>query len=556
MSMAFHRPTTGCFTCETDSTETGERNAMETIHSAFVANIRVSNKVSNIPVERPRGDLLANIEELDDGVPSANTEIITPPSTGVVTPTTSESASPLGALFFHDQPLHVDPLPQRAHPANDTLSDPSLPLSLISNLVSPGTESDDVRTHAEEDLEGTISVIRRDPILDRTAESNALPFVLQGYATWISRLALDPLKLRSIARDFVFSQFEDGDQSRWVIALLANIGSRIGRAELVDADSNPMISALHTAVRRRLGVVKSRHNPTRLELISTLDASFETIAMHFYADSPMEAMALRYEAAPIFRQLCPEPPNAPINLPSLLENPVGCLRQYAGMSVIFSVLSDTPTLFRFEVPIPGNQSSNLYPSLLGTQEDGIVQWLYGIPNQIILLFAKIKELQQDGLAPNGETVASLERDIHEIPPFTGSSSDRFLAVMRSVVQECWRQAAFVYLYMVVGGDTSDTPRVKDAFKRFMKLLNGTRPGRLPDEFVTSPLILISPAAQRSRDRDVIRQRAVGLHRRGRTFLTNDSILCVIEDYWARADAERRPVVWSDLAVSRGRVLGI
>ncbi|KAH7345531.1 hypothetical protein B0J17DRAFT_42574 [Rhizoctonia solani] len=267
-------------------------------------------------------------------------------------------------------------------------------------------------------------------------------------------------------------------------------------------------------------------------------------------------MILRQEAAPIFRRLCPEPPGAPINLSSLLNHPLGCLRHYGGMSAISSIFGDTPTLFRFEVAIPGSQPDASSSSLPTIQEDGIIQWLFGIPNQIMLLFAKMKELQQDGLASNEEeTVELLEHAIREVPPFNGSSSDRFLVVIRSVVQECWRQAAFVYLYMAVCGDSSDTPRVKDAFKRFIRLLNGTKPGRLPDEFLTSPLVLIAPAAQQRRDREVIRQRAVVLHRRGRTFPPNDSLLCIIEDYWARADAERRPVVWSDVGVSRRHVLG-
>ncbi|CAE6507740.1 unnamed protein product [Rhizoctonia solani] len=109
--------------------------------------------------------------------------------------------------------------------------------------------------------------------------------------------------------------------------------------------------------------------------------------------------------------------------------------------------------------------------------------------------------------------------------------------------------------MGVCGDPSDASRVVEAFKRFIKLLNGTRPGRLPDEILTPSLIIVAPAAQRIRDREVIRQRAVRLRQHGQTFPSNDSILRIIEDYWARADAEGRPIMWSDIAVSRARVLG-
>ncbi|KAH7345517.1 hypothetical protein B0J17DRAFT_640167 [Rhizoctonia solani] len=577
MSMASPRSIIGCFTCKIEHEECYEskpdcphcqhpriERGVECTEYTDIERVNKPNgKFQTLvspcgPFDRSRGSPLVNTNELDDLVPSANIDSTTTlPSVGAATPTNSGLVNPLEALSRLDQPPGMDQPPHCAHPTNDSLSDPSLPLSPISISELPDIKrQDELTAHEDENLEGAVSVIRREPVLDRTLESNALPFILQGYATWINRLALDPLKLARITRDFVCSHFEDGDQSRWIITLLANTGNSIGRAELVHATVDPIISALDSAVRRRLGAVKSRLKPTRSELVKALDSALETISMHLYADSPIEAMTLRQEAGPIFRQLCPESPGESTDPSSLLHHPLGCLRQYTNMDILLSVLTDMPTLYRYEVPIPGSQPADPYPSLPSIQEDGIVQWLYGVPNQIILLLGTMKAMHQDGLVPNGEAVASLEQGIRGVPAFSGSSSDRFLAIMRFVVQECWRQAAFIYLYTAVCGDSSDTPRVKDAFKRFMRLLNGTSPGRLPDEFLTSPLVLISPAAQASRDREVIRQRAVILHRRGRTYSTSYSILYIIEDYWARADAEGRWVVWSDVAVSRRHVLGV
>ncbi|KAH7345560.1 hypothetical protein B0J17DRAFT_640301 [Rhizoctonia solani] len=211
-----------------------------------------------------------------------------------------------------------------------------------------------------------------------------------------------------------------------------------------------------------------------------------------------------------------------------------------------------PTLFRYEVAISGSQPSHPHQSVSANQGDGIVQWLHGIPNQLILLFAKMISMRADGSALSEETVTSVEQEICKTLPIDSSSSDRFLAVMRLIVQECWRQVALVYLYMAVCGDSSNAPRVQQAFDRFMRLLNGTQPGRLPDEFLTLPLITISPAAQRIRDRQTITQRILGL----RTLRPNNNVTYLIEDYWARADAEGRPIMWSDVAVSRRQVLGV
>ncbi|KAH7345541.1 hypothetical protein B0J17DRAFT_713101 [Rhizoctonia solani] len=431
---------------------------------------------------------------------------------------------------------------------------PSLPL--ISSCSPNNTGRQENITIRDNDRpEDAVSVIYRDPVLDRTTESNALPFVLQSYARWINRLALDPLKVTSIARDFVFNHFEGGEQSRWIIGLLANIGSKVGSTELVEGQPNPILSMLQIAVRRRIGGAKLRPNTKRPELVKTLDSVIETMLVHFFVGSVSEAMVLRQEAAPIFRRLCSEPLDGPINLPPLLHHPLSCLRHYVHIDILFSVVMDIPTSFAYETIIPGSQPPNPYRLVPASHGDGIIQWLHGTPNEMILLFAKMKATRQDGITPNGEMVTSLEREVCELPPFDGSSSERFLSIMRSVVHECWRQAAYIYLYMAVCGDSSDTPRVKEAFKRYMQLLNSTQPGRLPDEFLILTLQLIYPAAQRDRDRETIKHRLLRFSIRDRTRIANNFILFVMNDVWARATAEERPVVWSDLTVSRDRLLG-
>ncbi|CAE6467179.1 unnamed protein product [Rhizoctonia solani] len=473
--------------------------------------------------------------------------IQTPRGIGVSPPTTSGQADLVVSLLNHDPPVDPDPSLRGVQ----AMTNPNASYAL--NWPLPDTQrQDDVTTYSNENPMGATSVIRREPVLDRTTESNALPFVLQGYATWIGRTALDPLKLMDIAREFVFNHFEDGEQSRWIISLIANVGNRIGNVEVLEGQHNPLISALHCAVRRRLRNIKSRPKPTRSELAKALDSALETILIHFYVSPVGEAAIIRQEAASIFRQLCQEPPGASIDLISLLQHPLDCPRRFAQVDITFSVVTDMPTLFRYEVAIPGIRLVNNSQSVVASQGDGIVQWLHGIPNQLVLLFAKMLTMRADGLPSSDEMITAVEQEIINTASFDGSSSDRFLSIMRFVVQECWRQVALVYLYMAVCGDPCDTPRVQGAFKRFMRLLNGTKPGRLPDEFLMLPLTIISPAAQRKREREVIRQRIVGLQ----TFRRNNNVTYIIEDYWARADDEGRPILWSDVAVSRRQVLGV
>ncbi|CAE6507808.1 unnamed protein product [Rhizoctonia solani] len=484
-----------------------------------------------------------------------------PPSMNAATLVAPGQDSLLGVLFSLSQSPDVYQPLQHAPDVYQPLQHAQHALNLITPSVpywsSPGIElQDDAATYEDDDSEGAVSVTCRQLVLDKKAASNALPFLLQSYAAWIERLALDPQKVADIARGFVFSHFEDGDQSRWIIALLGNIGGRMGGTEHLVGAHNPMRSMLQNAVQRRLRAVKSCPDPERHTLVKALDCAIETTILQFHIGSLGEAMIIRHEAASIFRKLCPEPHGAPIYLSPVLQHPVGSLRRFAQMDVVFSAIMDIPTLFRYEAVIPGSLPANPYQSVTAIQCDGIVQWLHGIPNEIVLSLARMKTMRQDGVIPNAEMVASLEQDIHQMQSCSNSTSDRFRAIIRFVIHECWRQAAYIYLYMAVCGDPADTLRVQEYLRRYMKLLNATNPGRLPDEFLMLTLEFVFPAAIRQCDREAIRRRVLGIYERDRTYIADNFVILVMDDTWGRADAEGRPAMWSDVAMSRTRVLGL
>ncbi|KAH7345514.1 hypothetical protein B0J17DRAFT_702894 [Rhizoctonia solani] len=411
-------------------------------------------------------------------------------------------------------PRDLDSPPQRAQTTTYLLMDPIIPMVL--SWPPPDIEQQiNITSHEDGYPEGVVASIRPELVLDRTVESNALPFVLQSYATWISRVAFEPQKLMHTSREFVCSHFGDGEQSRWIIALLANVGSRIGSVDVMESSPTRMISLLQDAVRRRLEAVKSSPKPKKGELVKALDSALETMVIHFHISPVSEVTSLIQEATPIFRQLCPEPHGEAINLNSLLQHPLGCLRRFAQLDLSFSIISDLPTAFRYEAAIADIRPSNPYSSLRASQSEGVLQWLHGIPNPILLLLARMKAMRQDGLIPNGEAIASLERDIRDSQSFNSSSSEPFLGIMRFVVHECWRQAVCLFVQQA-----------------------------------------ISPAALRKRDRQVLRQRVLGLYSRDQTYVANTWIIFVIDAVWARTDAEGRPTTWSDFAMPHTRVVNV
>jgi hypothetical protein len=96
-------------------------------------------------------------------------------------------------------------------------------------------------------------------------------------------MVFEPLKMVRIARDFVFGQFSGGEESRWVITLLANVGSRIANLEILDGKYDPVLSALQDSVRRRLKTVRSVPGPSIAELTKALNAALEVSELQHHS---------------------------------------------------------------------------------------------------------------------------------------------------------------------------------------------------------------------------------------------------------------------------------
>jgi hypothetical protein len=170
--------------------------------------------------------------------------------------------------------------------------------------------------------------------------------------------------------------------------------------------------------------------------------------INFFVSPLSDVATLREEAAPIFQQLCPTLADASISLPQLLAHPLFCLRQYAHVDILFSVVMDMPMLFRYNTAIPDGEVPSSYGSRLDVSGGSGVQWLHGVPDQLILLFAKLKSIRDDGLKPSSEIIECYEHEIRDHQSFKSSSPDSLLVIMRFAVQECWRHVAYIYLYMV------------------------------------------------------------------------------------------------------------
>jgi hypothetical protein len=187
-------------------------------------------------------------------------------------------------------------------------------------------------------------------------------------------------------------------------------------------------------------------------------------------------------------------------------NPCLNLRHFAYSDVFAGVIGAQTTYFQYEVPFSLELCERMYQE----QDNYGMQWLYGVPDQFIMLFAWINSLCESPENDNNlELVAWIETNLPQIKLRVDESSDPLLRIGRMMVQECWRQAVLIYLYMAcillysvcLVADSDSTfqvlckadahdPRVISAQKGFMRLVRGLRPGRNPDFYLISPMVVV------------------------------------------------------------------
>jgi hypothetical protein len=146
--------------------------------------------------------------------------------------------------------------------------------------------------------------------------------------------------------------------------------------------------------------------------------------------------------SPILRCACLDLPGRPINLANIMLGPVMSLRYFVCLDIFNSVLSGRPSCFQYEVSFSLDLCDQLH-SCRGFQS------IDGIPDQFTLFFAWINSLcEVPGASSDPGLIGWIEGILPRIRVGSAQTGDPLLRLGRMAVQECWRFAAYIYLYMV------------------------------------------------------------------------------------------------------------
>ncbi|KDN33628.1 hypothetical protein RSAG8_13283, partial [Rhizoctonia solani AG-8 WAC10335] len=284
-----------------------------------------------------------------------------------------------------------------------------------------------------------------------------------------------------------------------------------------------------------------------------LDLMMEMILIKRFASPLATVLTLMEFAAPVFRRACPDPPKQLVNLPNVLLSGNINLQNFVVIDILLSVTMARPMLFKYDT----SYTPDTYHRMM-SGECGF-EWLYGIPDQFIVLFAWINSLAEDyGPNVDPQHVVRIEENIREAKTRASGipGADPVRTIRRTAVQECWRQTMYTYLYLVLCGVRADDPRVMKAIKLFVRLVGGVEAGRNPDFFLFIPIITIGAFLQKEQDRELIRSRLLGLRECSIPGVAGNVCFRALVEVWKQADLEQQAPKWSDLTAAYYRLIRV
>ncbi|CAE6442925.1 unnamed protein product [Rhizoctonia solani] len=417
-----------------------------------------------------------------------------------------------------------------------------------------------VRYHNQTDLEDSCDVrevatrLSNPLVLDRNVESNTLAFVLQSYALWIRQFLFEPIRVLPLCREYIHHEYAERPETRWRMLITSNVVRSItGSTEYNLKDLQVLQSHMHEGFSKAASSFGFDRKTNMVIAHLAMGTTYEFISVLLVVSPLPDVLKSMQAVAPIFRHGCPDPDDRQVNLPSLLLNINVCLKYYATLDIILGAILGRPMYFRYDTTFP----AGVHESIFNIENGPGLRWKLGIPDRLVVTLARMNALFEDfGSGVDSKVIQELELEIKGFKSIIIATNQHELGMARLVVQESWRQVAYIYLYMGLCGCDSHDARVIKANDEFLKLLKGTKSGRFPDSFLVILLPILGIATRHLDDRGLLKSRMLGLPECVRPGTTGSQLVRMLEFMWSLADESNRPTIWSDLRLAALYVAGV
>ncbi|KAF8680023.1 hypothetical protein RHS04_04864 [Rhizoctonia solani] len=441
----------------------------------------------------------------------------------------------------------LPPTPQ-SHPRKVRVQPKVVQYSEEQAFDRPVWSDDELSLNDPENIQGRLL---KGLVLDKEVESNKLPYIAHCFASWMTRFLFEPARIIQITQGYILRGYSFGNESRQTMIFISNAALAISKSTAYE------LTGFSIVYQRLVDAVSAaRQNAkevTAIEAMQVMEYSHEFISTLCIVGSLVSVLHVMDLYAPIFRRACPEPDDRLVNLPRTLTTITIHLQYFVTLDVLLSIITRRPMFFRYDLTFLSPEDEEL----LNMSDGPGLRWLYGVPDRLMVTLAKMNTFLEDfGSLLERDRVKELEEEIRAFNSIVlpNKGMDPSLGLARTVVQESWRLAAYVYLYMGLCGADSNDGRVVRVQRKFMRLLETIMPRRNPDAFLVLPMFILGIATSSSADQSFLLARLWGVAECSRPETMANDMVRILKYVWSLTG--NRPIMWSDLRIACLGVIGM
>ncbi|KAF8603794.1 hypothetical protein BDV93DRAFT_606492 [Ceratobasidium sp. AG-I] len=203
----------------------------------------------------------------------------------------------------------------------------------------------------------------------------------------------------------------------------------------------------------------------------------------------------------------------------------------------------TPPFLHYDAAFPAHTSGTSF-----------MEQIYGCPAYLVVLLAYINAWRASEWLGQARLEYGAWREaeqmLREWSPHIEDEDESSNFVQRFAVQECWRHAVFIYLYMGRCDVDSADPRVQASVRQVVQLASTVEPGGQFELHLSMPCLVAGVAAQQEMHRATLLKKIRGSDKVNVWVVRGADFVSVLDHLWRGVGADGRPTTWGDYVNSR------
>ncbi|CAE6477234.1 unnamed protein product [Rhizoctonia solani] len=191
-----------------------------------------------------------------------------------------------------------------------------------------------------------------------------------------------------------------------------------------------------------------------------------------------------------------------------------------------------------------------------------MECIYGFPVGVLILLAEINARRTSRMigkaAQNQCDCRSIDDRLKSWSPIVDHTNEPSNDIARLAVQEAWRQATLIYLYLGMSEVNSADPRVERAVQQVVQLGSIITKGSSLGLHLLVPSLIAGVAARQEKHRAALRSKVASEHSSKINLLLlpvrGADFVAVLDHLWHGVGSGGSPVTWDDYVRSRCTVL--